>query len=158
MFPKKILVPILFLTFITVNAQNNSAQNLDFNKLSSKMVYSSFESSLQQYTLLSSDNSAMNYLSTDYEYSEELGKDLTIKLFKKNRSGMEKTGRILTYIGVPLAIVGGIMVAGADELYYTCVNGNCDGDARGGFGVVALAAGLGLGGTGGVLWIIGSKR
>lgn len=100
----------------------------------------------------------MNYLSTDYEYSEELGKDLTIKLFKKNRSGMEKTGRILTYIGVPLAIVGGIMVAGADELYYTCVNGNCDGDARGGFGVVALAAGLGLGGTGGVLWIIGSKR
>lgn len=78
--------------------------------------------------------------------------------FKKRRHPMEKTGRILTYIGVPLAIIGGIMVAGADELYYECVNGNCSGDARGGFGVVMLGAGAGLAGTGAVLWIIGSKK
>ncbi len=88
----------------------------------------------------------------------ELAASLNAALFYKRRSGMEKTGRILTYIGVPLAIVGGIMVAGADELYYNCVNGDCEGDARGGFGVVALAAGLGLSGSGTALWIIGSKR
>ena len=37
---------------------------------------------------------------------------------------MEKVGRILTYVGVPLAIAGGIMTANADEHYYECVNGN----------------------------------
>lgn len=78
--------------------------------------------------------------------------------FKKRRHPLEKTGRILTYIGVPLTIIGGIMIAGADELYYECVNGNCSGDARGGFGVVMLGAGAGLAGTGTALWIIGSKK
>ncbi|MDC6388621.1 hypothetical protein PP182_07995 [Maribacter sp. PR1] len=78
--------------------------------------------------------------------------------FKRRRHPLEKTGRILTYIGVPLAIIGGIMVAGADELYYECVNGNCSGDARGGFGVVMLGAGAGLTGTGTALWILGSKK
>ncbi|ASV32278.1 hypothetical protein [Maribacter cobaltidurans] len=78
--------------------------------------------------------------------------------FKRRRHPLEKTGRILTYIGVPLAIIEGIMVAGADELYYECVNGNCYGDARGGFGVVILGAGTGLAGTGTVLWVIGSKK
>tara|TARA_R110002051_G_scaffold165130_2_gene235930 strand:- start:51273 stop:51782 length:510 start_codon:yes stop_codon:yes gene_type:complete len=78
--------------------------------------------------------------------------------FKKRRHPMEKTGRILTYIGASLAIIGGIMVASADELYYECVNGNCTGDAKGGFGILMLGAGAGLSGTGTVLWIIGSKK
>ena len=78
--------------------------------------------------------------------------------FKKRRHSLEKTGRILTYIDVPLAIIGGIMVTCADELYYECVNGNCSGDARDSFGIVMLGAGAGLAGTGTVLWIIGSKK
>jgi hypothetical protein len=102
------------------------------------------------------DNSIM---SLDYVDTESISNKLNMAYpFKRRRHPMEKTGRILTYIGVPLAIIGGIMVAGADELYYECVNGNCSGDARGGFGVVMLGAGAGLAGTGTVLWVIGSKK
>ncbi len=74
------------------------------------------------------------------------------------RHGLEKTGRVLTFIGVPLLIIGGVMVANSDALYYNCVNGTCEGDAQGGFGVVLLGTGIGLTGTGIVLWAIGSKK
>ena len=74
------------------------------------------------------------------------------------RHGLEKTGRVLTFIGVPLLIIGGIMVANSDGLYYNCTNGVCDGDAQGGFGVILLSSGIGLTGTGIVLWAIGSKK
>ncbi len=69
-----------------------------------------------------------------------------------------KTGKILTFIGIPLAIVGGIMVANSDALYYECINGVCDGDPQGGFGILLLASGVGMTGTGIVLWTIGKKR
>lgn len=78
--------------------------------------------------------------------------------YKKRTHPLEKTGKILTLVGVPLAILGGIMVAGADALYYNCVNGTCEGDPRGGFGVVILGAGLGLTGTGITLWAIGKNK
>lgn len=71
---------------------------------------------------------------------------------------MEKIGKKLTFIGLPLALLGGIMVSGADALYYECYNGVCDGDPRGGFGVIILAAGVGLTGTGVVLWAIGKSK
>lgn len=74
------------------------------------------------------------------------------------RHPLEKTGRILTYVGVPLAILGAVMVSSADELYYNCVNGDCDGDPQGGFGVMLLGAGVGMTGTGIVLWTIGAKK
>ncbi|UWX56296.1 hypothetical protein NYZ99_08790 [Maribacter litopenaei] len=122
------------------------------------------------YTTLASENFELyQYLNTNRtEFSLIMSVDNDFRAlnerlnmeypFKRRRHPLEKTGRILTYIGVPLAIIGGIMVAGADELYYECVNGNCSGDARGGFGVVMLGAGAGLAGTGTVLWIIGSKK
>jgi len=71
---------------------------------------------------------------------------------------MEKIGKKLTFIGLPLALLGGIMVSGADALYYECYNGVCDGDPRGGFGVIFLAAGVGLTGTGVVLWTVGKSK
>ncbi|MEP2773561.1 MAG: hypothetical protein ABJH05_15520 [Fulvivirga sp.] len=74
------------------------------------------------------------------------------------RHPLEKTGRILTYVGVPLAVLGAVMVSGADELYYNCTNGNCEGDPQGGFGVMLLGAGAGMAGTGIVLWTIGAKK
>jgi len=74
------------------------------------------------------------------------------------RHPLEKTGRILTYVGVPLAVLGAVMVSGADELYYNCTNGDCEGDPQGGFGVMILGAGVGMAGTGIVLWTIGAKK
>ncbi len=76
----------------------------------------------------------------------------------KSRHPLEKTGRVLTYVGVPLAILGAVMVSSADELYYNCTNGDCEGDPQGGFGVVLLGAGVGMAGTGIVLWTIGAKK
>jgi hypothetical protein len=74
------------------------------------------------------------------------------------RHGLEKAGRVLTFIGVPLLIIGGVMVANSDALYYNCVNGTCEGDAQGVFGVLLLSTGIGMTGTGIVLWTIGSKK
>ena len=77
---------------------------------------------------------------------------------EKKSHPMVKTGKILTYVGLPLMVIGGIMVASSDALYYECVNGVCEGDATGGFGIVILAAGTGLTGTGIILWTIGKKK
>lgn len=128
-----------------------------------KNLFSAFETSLGKYDFTGANgaksSTKANFMTYETVNSDELAENLNIALgFKKRRHPMEKTGRILTYVGVPLAIIGGIMVAGADELYYTCVNGDCTGDARGGFGVVLLGAGAGLSGTGTVLWILGSKK
>lgn len=71
---------------------------------------------------------------------------------------MEKIGKVLTFIGLPLAVIGGAMVSQADALYYECYNGECEGDPKGGFGVIFLAAGVGLSGTGIVLWSIGRAK
>lgn len=80
---------------------------------------------------------------------------------QKNSSqhGLVKVGKILTYIGAPLLVAGAIMVAKSDALYYTCTSGyGCEGDPLGAFGITALGAGIGMTGTGAVLWIIGGKK
>lgn len=69
-----------------------------------------------------------------------------------------KTGKTLTFVGVPLILVGAILVSNADALYYECYNGDCTGDPKGGFGIVSLVAGVGLTGTGIVLWTIGKNK
>ncbi|NHF60097.1 hypothetical protein FK220_012135 [Flavobacteriaceae bacterium TP-CH-4] len=163
MFPKKYFLVTLLLAAFAVNAQTAFKSDFASNQFTATYLgVSNFsEFALDSETAFthvyrSEDTIDTNLMRVDFE-AETLAEDLNALYFKR-RSGMEKTGRILTFIGVPLAIIGGIMVAGADELYYNCVNGDCEGDARGGFGVVALAAGLGLSGTGTVLWIMGSKR
>ena len=172
---KNLFFAFSFLFTITLNAQTDSSgfdnnglgipQNysqdlallsLDLSAISKAYVLENSANNFEGFNLLDTTASPDNFMLLEAENREALEGSLNAMLMR--RHPMEKTGRILTYIGVPLAIIGGIMVAGADELYYNCVNGNCTGDARGGFGVVALAAGVGLSGTGGVLWIIGSKK
>ncbi len=94
-----------------------------------------------------------NMVNKNYS-TEFLNKTLTTV----DRHPLEKTGRILTFVGIPLTIIGAIMVSSADELYYNCYNGVCEGDPQGGVGVVLLAAGVGMTGTGIVLWTIGKKK
>ena len=146
---------ILAVSFYT-NAQNNiinKAYSINDNSLTHAIVYqgNNFTS-----TLTGLDNYTLDKTTSN---SEKLTYNLNTALANKSRRHpMEKVGRILTYVGVPLAIIGGIMTANADEHYYECVNGDCTGDASGAFGAVFLGAGLGLSGTGGVLWILGSKK
>lgn len=158
---------LLFIVFICTNliAQGNQLnytnfQTLEFSDESVEIDYSQLTANdygLETYFETNSfEVKNIMFVNNDFSaIDERLNMEYP---FKKRKHPLEKTGRILTYIGVPLAIIGGIMVAGADELYYECVNGNCSGDARGGFGVVMLGAGAGLAGTGTVLWIIGSKK
>ncbi|UII20158.1 hypothetical protein [Fulvivirga ligni] len=80
------------------------------------------------------------------------------KMMAERKHPLVKTGKILTFIGIPLAVIGAIMVADADSLSYECYNGDCEGDASGAFGVIFLAAGVGMTGTGIVLWTIGNKK
>ncbi len=77
---------------------------------------------------------------------------------KKYRHPLEKVGKTLVFIGLPLTAIGAIMVSDADALYYNCVNGDCEGDPRGGFGVVFLSHGIGLSITGLALWSTGSNK
>jgi len=156
---KQLTLLLIILTVFASNAQESFDTNTDLIDLSQTFLFSDFDSTTVSYELRLPTVTPVSFMSVEYVDSAILANHLNASLhFKKNRSGMEKTGRILTFVGVPLAILGGIMVAGADELYYECVNGDCRGDASGGFGIVALAAGVGLSGTGGVLWIIGSKK
>ncbi|WP_028980287.1 hypothetical protein [Sporocytophaga myxococcoides] len=71
---------------------------------------------------------------------------------------LKKVGKILTFSGLPLVLAGTMMVANADALYYNCNNGYCEGDPMGGFGVVILAAGIGVTTTGAILWGIGASK
>lgn len=152
---------ISFNIFAQENVLNYSNfQNVEFPDDSYGVDYTTLASeNFELYQYLNTNRTEFSLImSVDNDF-RALNERLNMEYpFKRRRHPLEKTGRILTYIGVPLAIIGGIMVAGADELYYECVNGNCSGDARGGFGVVMLGAGAGLAGTGTVLWIIGSKK
>lgn len=147
------------------HSYKNLALLSKFTTIPHKLISNKSEKNLKRFAIpnspfLTKDALSTNLLTQDIVTIKRLNESLKMTLLaaKKSRSGMEKTGRILTYIGVPLGIIGGIMVAGADELYYECTNGNCSGDARGGFGVVLLGAGVGLSGTGTVLWVLGSKK
>lgn len=185
MFLKKIILLFLILTTINLSAQNRFSSEFsltnyttnDFqNELNKTNTYTNLDVTsnftnanntlagntptiLDNY--LEKNNKQFNLMPTTTSISSSLySKDLETAMRamkRRRRSGMEKTGRILTFIGVPLGIIGGIMVASADELYYECVNGNCSGDAKGGFGVVMLGAGIGLSGTGTVLWVLGRR-
>lgn len=75
-----------------------------------------------------------------------------------NPHPLVRTGKILTFVGIPLVIIGAIMVSNADALYYECVNGNCEGDPQGGFGTLILASGIGASTTGIILWTIGHNK
>jgi hypothetical protein len=133
------LVPILLGLSIIANGQNS---------------HFSFASINAQKTEISLENNNLELLNGDFsalEFNESIKK-------ATDNSTLVKTGKILTFVGIPLAIIGGIMVSQADALYYNCNNGVCDGDAKGGFGIIILAAGIGLTGTGIVLWTIGSKK
>jgi hypothetical protein len=135
---KHLLISLLFLGNLTVSAQINSLTYASNNNNHNSLVFT------QEITYFSS-----TFSSTEFNKSIAL---------KNERHALEKVGRILTYVGVPLVLIGGILVANADELYYSCVNGECEGDASGAFGVVFLAAGVGLSSTGIVLWTIGKNK
>ncbi|MFX0557102.1 hypothetical protein ACOCEA_09890 [Maribacter sp. CXY002] len=160
---------LLLFSFYSVssqvlNVEESASSNFDLNIVSNQFYRASNIYDLTNIEnrityMMPKEANSNSILSLEYLDTDSVSDKLNMKYpFKRRKHPMEKTGRILTYIGVPLAIIGGIMVAGADELYYECVNGNCSGDARGGFGVVMLGAGAGLAGTGTVLWIIGSKK
>lgn len=133
-----LLVTLMVTMTFCVNAQENLLQasiNQDATPIAFKEVYST---------------KMYGYDATSLNEALKLASD---------PHPMEKIGKTLTFIGLPLAVIGGAMVSQADALYYECVNGVCDGDPNGGFGVIFLAAGIGLSGTGIVLWSIGrSKR
>jgi hypothetical protein len=169
MLLRQLLFAFFALTFLNLSAQEElytleltyvNNNDLAFSGINYTSIsdgnYNSFESS--QFEILKATNSANlnNFMIVDDFDESQMALAYGQKF--KRRHPLEKTGRILTYVGVPLAIIGGIMVSGADELYYECVNGDCSGDARGGFGVVLLGAGTGLSITGAVLWIVGAKK
>ncbi|MFN6944108.1 MAG: hypothetical protein ACK4ND_04105 [Cytophagaceae bacterium] len=83
-----------------------------------------------------------------------------LNLLEKGRypHPLEKTGKTLSIIGIPLLFLGTYMVANATSYSYQCVNGICQGDPLGGFGSVILVHGIGLTGAGVPLWIIGAGK
>ena len=135
---KNLLILLFIFGSISISAQRSQLLIAEVNtQQKSLLIKQNFEPAINSISL------------------EEFNKALR---YKPKKHPLEKTGRILTFIGVPLVVIGGIMVAGADELYYECYNGYCEGDPRGGFGVIILAAGLGMSGAGIVLWTIGLNK
>jgi hypothetical protein len=71
---------------------------------------------------------------------------------------LKKVGKILVFAGLPVLVLGSVMVASSDALYYECVNGECTGDPLGGFGITFMTLGLASTTTGGILWAIGADK
>lgn len=71
---------------------------------------------------------------------------------------LEKIGKTLTFVGIPLAIIGGVMLSNSNGTQYNCYNGECEGDAQGAFGSLIFINGIGLTATGVVLWTLGRKK
>jgi len=96
----------------------------------------------------------------DYSETDRIYKNINnaLETERAQANKMTKVGRVLTFVGLPLIVIGGIMVSNADEYYYECVNGVCEGDPQGAFGSLILAGGIGLTGTGVVLWTIGANK
>ena len=133
-----LVILILFFSTISLFAQNNTFAG----KLGNNNLYASNFNYITNFKPL-------GFSATNFNKSLREAAD---------PSPLIKTGKILTFIGLPLAIIGGIMVANSDALYYECVNGVCEGDPQGGFGILILASGIGMTGTGVVLWTIGKKK
>ena len=80
------------------------------------------------------------------------------KMMAERKHPLVKTGKILTFIGIPLSVIGAILISEADPYRYECSNGTCEDNPDGAAGVLFLAAGVGMTGTGIVLWTIGNKK
>lgn len=72
---------------------------------------------------------------------------------------MRNLGRIFVASGVPLTILGTILVSQASELNYTYDTRTGEsGDPKGGFGILSLVAGQALSISGTIFWIVGGKK
>ena len=144
MIKKLLSSTLLVFTFLISHAQFNESHFIEENSETILIVNSSLLISDLDINETNKYNSLTTQLKTDIQGI--------------NSHPLERVGKILTFVGIPLAIIGGILVSDADALYYNCVNGECEGDPKGGFGVLLLAAGAGMGGTGIVLWTIGKNK
>ena len=77
------------------------------------------------------------------------------------RHGLEKTGRIMTFIGVPLMMIGGVLIYNSQNLYK---KPRCSGrhgclyDPQAPLGYTLLATSTVMTFTGVMFWIHGSKK
>lgn len=135
---KKLLVSLtLFLLVSQLKAQDIYSEKISFRNEETVMFR-------PQMANIQSQTFSITYLNSRYP--------------AKYTHPLKKVGRILTFVGVPVMILGAVMVANATELSYTCVNGNCQGDPLGGFGILFLAAGTASTATGITFWAIGGSK
>ena len=80
---------------------------------------------------------------------------------KPQRHGLEKTGRVMTYIGVPLMMIGGGLIYNSQNLYKKA---RCQGrhgclfDPQAPIGYTLLATSTAMTFTSVMFWIHGSKK
>ncbi len=137
---KALLSLMLVLVFFNLQAQNIGLRSTNKTYVAESLVFNS-DSQLQS-----------------IEFSSVALEQALQHSNTQDKHPLVKVGKTLTFIGVPLLLIGTIMVVNADALYYNCVNGKCEGDPQGGFGVLVLTGGIGATTTGIILWSIGNKK
>jgi uncharacterized protein YxeA len=153
MLKKQLVMLIIIIQPLIIIAQNSllTTQSKSQDKFNTYKNQSYFGTPIFQ----SSNLNTPSILNTSNVKHYEMNK---MQLQGTYKHPMLKVGKILTYIAVPLVIIGTVMVANADSYSYTCVNGECEGDPMGGTGVAILSIGTPLAITGVTLWIIGKHK
>ncbi len=80
---------------------------------------------------------------------------------RPERHGLEKTGRVMTYIGVPLMIAGGILMYNGQNVHKKarCQGRHgCEWDMQEPIGIFLLASSTAMTFTGVMFWIHGSRK
>ncbi len=125
---------LFFTLFFSLALLTIQAQELDLNQF---MKSSQIESNLGM------DLTTSN--KTEFSNLNELEVNSSTFLYETQElSKRKKVGVILSSIGGAMLLAAIPMMITADSYSFSCVNNICEGDPKGGFGVVMLAAGTGM--------------
>ena len=82
------------------------------------------------------------------------------RAYEPNPPGLKimKSGKTLTILGSAFLIGGIVVLANADEMYYSTGTNGTEGDPKAALGILMVSGGLGMTIPGIILWSKGSKK
>lgn len=101
--------------------------------------------------LLAPDFSSKNEVFSAEEFNETINPS-------QDKPALISTGKLLTYIGIPLMLTGILLARNAPNFNYECFTDDCSGSLAGSVGANLIIHGASSTTTGIVLWSVGRKK
>ena len=134
---RNFFIAVLILKAIVVNAQYS-----DF-------AYTKVKNS-EALLAINAEQMDLNYSFSTTDFNNSLNR-------KADKNALERSGKALTLVGIPLFIVGAVLASGGEKLFFESTNARAQGGSEG-VGMVLLGTGVCMSGIGIVLWTIGKNR